>query len=176
MLKLLQPEFSSYTNEVRAQNPFTFLQRHSTDITYHISFQSPLRAPKFQNVTLLAFLLDINQLSASQRWEDFTWVCSRIHVHMRECVNVRICVCVHMSRQQDQGWESLKILTRLLYLSCWQFLSGSLVQNVPCSKKINLGSVFDIYYTFIKHNDRFCHVWTQMNTTSLVLLEWWPFI
>lgn len=164
MHKLLWPEFSSYTDEVKAQNPCTFLPRHSTDITEYISFQSPLRAPKLQNVTLLAFLLYINHLPASQKREDINWEC--VSAPMWECARVCICVCIRLGGRIKAAGEaclqSFKIWTSLLCLSCWQFSSESLVQTVPYSKKIIwiLGKAL-------------CETFSEHSLNQCGLAKWW---
>lgn len=121
----MQSVFSRYQDEVRVQNPCTFLPRHSTDITYHISFQSPLQAPELRNVTLLAFLPFINHLCFTKERISP----GRVYVHFWECTNV--CMCVRSCRGGKMKaarvvWlQSFKILSCLLYLPRWQLLCAA---------------------------------------------------
>lgn len=130
------------TNEVRVQTCCTFLPRHSTDTTYHISSIFPKCHPTCFSGWYKS------PLSFTKESGFYLGVCRYVR---RD--NMNVCVSARQRgkiKAAVEAWpQRFKILTHLLYLPCWQFLSGNLVQTVPSFEKITLGFVvIDLLYVF----------------------------
>lgn len=85
-------------NEVRVQNVCTLLQRHSTDITYHISFRCPLSSFKVPKSRYVLFCLIKISLLFHKK-EDLTWAC--VSVYMCIHGNAWMCTSISVTRSKQ---------------------------------------------------------------------------
>lgn len=87
-------KFSSHADEMRAQNPCTFLSRHSTDITYHISFQiPPPSSSKVPKCHPTCFSAQYKSLPCFTKGRGF---------HLGVCKCIHVCAYVKAARSRLQ--------------------------------------------------------------------------